>query len=79
LIISLVIDEAGQPTTQGQVSCTARLGATRLRAAASFDWGQQALCRWLLPAATSGQRLTGRVRVQTDGGTTADAFSATVR
>ena len=58
--------ETGQPVADGDVHCRATVGARRLRVVVNAFRDGAATCAWRVPAALSGEKLTGVVAVQVD-------------
>jgi hypothetical protein len=71
--------DTGAVVKNGQVTCAASVGGTRLQARTHAVVGGRATCSWALPASAHGRALHGTVTVRFEGLTATKSFSATVR
>lgn len=64
---------------RGRVTCSMKLGGTRLRPRASEFAGQRATCAYAIPADAKGKRYRGTISVRANGATVSRALAGRVR
>jgi len=69
----------GQWVASARVTCTARIGTTRLTTRAKSVRASTARCVWRIPSSAGGARLTGEVTVVTTTGRVTRTFATRVR
>ena len=70
--------DSGETVTSGSVSCTARVGTTRLRARGGFGGGR-AQCVVSVPRSAKGKTLRGTLTVRAAGASLSRPFSYRIR
>jgi hypothetical protein len=70
--------DSGETVTSGSVSCTARVGTTRLRARGGFD-GDRAQCVVPVPRTAKGKTLRGTLTVRAVGASVSRPFTYRIR
>ena len=68
----------GIDVDEGAIACTARAGTKALRGNGAFE-DTTAVCRWTVPRAAKGKRITGSISVTVDGVEIKRTFSQKVR
>jgi len=69
----------GQWVASARVTCTARIGTTRLTTRAKSFRASTARCVWRIPSSAEGKRLSGEVTVVTTTGRVTRTFATRVR
>jgi hypothetical protein len=68
-------DDTGAAVTTGAVTCTAKIGGRAVRVQSRGFAGGHALCRYALPAGSSGATLRGTITVTSAGKTVTRSFA----
>jgi hypothetical protein len=68
-------DDTGAAVTSGTVACTARIGSRAIRVRSHGFAGRYAVCRYALPVAARGARISGTIAVTFAGRTVTRPFA----
>jgi hypothetical protein len=79
LTATLRVTLGGEAATSGRPRCALRLAGRTVRLASSAFAGGRATCRWRLPPAARGRRITGTIGALVQGRVVSRTFSATAR